>query len=98
MVSRTPRLRICDFWRSTESRADVARTRRDGKTAVRQYNGVRYHLPGTWRKGESVGLAGQILSGSRERVLVSKSGSDLRQSAQRATFPGYLEETWIGID
>jgi len=71
VVSRTPRLRLCHFWRSTESRADVARTRRDGKTAIRQFDSVRYDLSGARRKGESVGLAGQILSGSRERLLVS---------------------------
>src|SRR5438552_4838355 len=88
MVSRTPRLRLCHLWRSTESRADVARTRTDGKTAIRQFDSVRSDLRRTRRNGESVGLAGQSLRESGKRLLVAKGGSDLRQSAQRAAFPG----------
>src|SRR5205823_14107589 len=96
MVSRTRRLRLCHFWRSTESRADVARTRRDGKTAIRQFVGVRCDLPRTRRKGESFGLAGQSLRESGKRLLVAKGGSDLRQYAQRAALPGAgAESFWL---
>src|SRR5438309_10734833 len=88
MVSRTPRLRLCHFWRSTESRADVGRTRSAGKTAIRQFFGVRCDLPWTRRKGESFGLAGQSLREPGKRLLVAKGRSDLRQRAERAALPG----------
>src|SRR5439155_967868 len=42
------------------------------KTAIRQYDSVRRHPSGTWRKGESFGLAGKILSRPGERLLVSE--------------------------
>src|SRR5438128_8683405 len=86
MVSRTPRLRVCHLWRSTESRTDLARTRSAGKTAIRQFVSVRCDLSRTRRKGESFGLAGQSLRESGKRLLVAKGGSDLRQYAQRAAF------------
>src|SRR5438067_107874 len=88
MVSRTPRLRVCHLWRSTESRTDLARTRSAGKTAIRQFVSVRCDLSRTRRKGESFGLAGQSLRESGKRLLVAKGGSDLRQYAQRAAFSG----------
>src|SRR6266704_6623679 len=94
MVSRTPRLRVCHLWRSTESRADLARTRRDGKTAIRQFVSVRCDLSRTRRKGESFGLAGQSLRESGKRLLVAKGGSDLRQYAQRAALSGAGAESF----
>src|SRR5438105_4621157 len=93
MVSRTPRLRVCHLWRSTESRTDLARTRSAGKTAIRQFVSVRCDLSRTRRKGESFGLAGQSLRESGKRLLVAKGGSDLRQYAQRAAFSGPPEKS-----
>src|SRR5437773_10904446 len=55
---------------------------------MRQYDSIRRHASRTWRKGESFGLAGKILSGPGERLLVSKGRPDLRQCAQRAAFSG----------
>src|SRR5438132_887723 len=88
MVSRTPRLRVCHLWRSTESRTDLARTRSAGKTAIRQFVSVRCDLSRTRRKGESFGLAGQSLRESGKRLLVAKGRSNLRWHTQRAAFSG----------
>src|SRR5438270_9658108 len=88
MVSRTPRLRVCHLWRSTESRTDVARTRSAGKTAIRQFVSVRGDLSRTRRKGESFGLARRSLREPGKRLLVAKGGSDLRQRPERAAFSG----------
>src|SRR5881392_2777932 len=94
MVSRTPRLRVCHLWRSSESRADVARTRSAGKTPIRQFVSVRGDRPRTRRKGESFGLAGQGLRESGKRLLVAKGGSDLRYCARRAALPGAGKESF----
>src|SRR5207245_5701749 len=88
MVSRTPRLRVCHLWRSSESRTDLGRTRRAGKTPIRQFVSVLGDLPRTRRKRESFGLAGRSLREPGKRLLVAKGRSDLRQRAERATLPG----------
>src|SRR5690242_10388378 len=92
MVSRTPRLRVCRFRRWTEGRADVAGTRRDGKTAIRQFFGLRCDLSRTRRERESFGLARRSLREPGKRLLAAQGRSDLRQCAQRGALPGIAEE------